>query len=99
MQDFIPAPISVATCVYYTSLDPISMKPVAVARATTDRKMQRALLQFLKPETHFETRRALLAASRDDLIGDGCDALIPAAPPPPRAVGYRPGRSTARRGK
>jgi hypothetical protein len=43
--------------------------------------MQRALLQFFKPENYFETRRALLAAGRGDLIGDGCDALIPATPP------------------
>jgi hypothetical protein len=52
-----------------------------VARATTDRKMQRALLQFFKPENYFETRRALLSVGRGDLIGDGCDALIPATPP------------------
>ena len=123
-------PIDVATCMYYTGLDPMTMRPVAVARATTDRKMQRALLQFFKPENYFETRRALLSAGRGDLIGDGCDALIPAtppreaiearmaaarkfdptapgadldqggyhhAPPPPKAVGYRPGRPSRRR--
>jgi hypothetical protein len=73
--------MDVATCMYYTGVDPISMKPVAVARATTDRKMQRALLQFFKPENYFETRKALLTAGRGDLIGDGCDALIPATPP------------------
>ena len=76
VQDFIPAPFDIATCMYYTGLDPITMKPVTVARAATDRKVQRALLQFFKPENYFETRRALLAAGRGDLIGDGCDALI-----------------------
>ena len=81
VQDFIPAPMDIATCMYYTGLDPMTMQPVAVARATTDRKMQRALLQFFKPENYFETRRALLHAGRGDLIGDGCDALIPATPP------------------
>ena len=60
VQDFIPAPMDIATCMYYTGLDPMTMQPVAVARATTDRKMQRALLQFFKPENYFETRRALL---------------------------------------
>ena len=98
VQDFIPAPMDIATCMYYTGLDPMTMQPVAVARATTDRKMQRALLQFFKPENYFETRRALLSAGRDDLIGDGCDALIPATRRarrsrrgwPPRASSTRP---------
>jgi uncharacterized radical SAM protein YgiQ len=81
VQDFIPAPMDIATCMYYTGLDPITMEPVAVARSVTDRKVQRALLQFFKPENYFEVRRALLAAGRVDLIGNGCDALIPATPP------------------
>jgi hypothetical protein len=81
VQDFIPAPMDIATCMYYTGLDPITMEPVAVARSVTDRKVQRALLQFFKPENYFEVHRALLAAGRADLIGNGCDALIPATPP------------------
>jgi hypothetical protein len=95
VQDFIPAPMDVATCMYYTGLDPMTMQPVAVARATTDRKMQRALLQFFKPENYFETRRALLHAGRGDLIGDGCDALIPATPPR-EAIGEARGRANTR---
>jgi hypothetical protein len=81
VQDFIPAPMDIATCMYYTGLDPITMKPVTVARGVTDRRTQRALLQFFKPENYFETRKALLEAGRGDLVGDGCDALIPATPP------------------
>ena len=46
-----------------------------------DRKMQRALMQFFKPENYFEVRKALEQAGRTDLIGGGCDALIPAHPP------------------
>jgi hypothetical protein len=46
-----------------------------------DRRFQRALLQFFKPENYFDVRQALRAAGRADLIGDGCDALIPAGPP------------------
>ena len=38
VQDFIPAPMDIATCMYYTGLDPITMQPVPVARATTDRQ-------------------------------------------------------------
>ena len=43
--------------------------------------MQRALLQFFKPENYFEVRRALEQAGRQDLIGSGCDCLIPRRPP------------------
>jgi radical SAM superfamily enzyme YgiQ (UPF0313 family) len=81
VQDFIPAPMDVATCMYYTGLDPITMKDVPVVCAVRDRKMQRALMQFFKPENYFEVREALLKAGRRDLVGDGCDALIPASPP------------------
>jgi hypothetical protein len=43
--------------------------------------MQRALMQFFKPENYFMVREALLKAGRADLIGSGCDCLIPAHPP------------------
>jgi len=81
VQDFIPAPFDVATAMYYTGIDPFSRKPVYVARHLRDRKMQRALMQFFKPENYFEVRKALLEAKRGDLIGDGCDCLIPSKPP------------------
>jgi uncharacterized radical SAM protein YgiQ len=81
VQDFIPAPFDIATCMYYTGLDPFTGQEVHVARHLKDRKLQRALLQFFKPENYFEVRQALLAAGRGDLIGSGCDCLIPANPP------------------
>ena len=43
--------------------------------------MQRALMQFFKPENYFKVREALIQAGRQDLIGNGCDCLIPAQPP------------------
>ena len=81
VQDFIPAPFDVATAMYYTGIDPFTKKPVHVARHVRDRKLQRALMQFFKPENYLEVRKALLMAGRRDLIGHGCDALIPAEPP------------------
>jgi uncharacterized radical SAM protein YgiQ len=81
VQDFIPAPFDIATCMYYTGIDPFTGKEVYVARHLRDRKLQRALLQFFKPENYFEVRKALHAAGRTDLIGPGCDCLIPAQPP------------------
>ena len=81
VQDFIPAPFDVATAMYYTGVDPFSKKPVYIAKHLRDRKLQRALMQFFKPENYFEVRRALEQAGRQDLIGAGCDCLIPAKPP------------------
>jgi hypothetical protein len=81
VQDFIPAPFDIATCMYHTGLDPFTGEEVFTAKHLRDRKLQRALLQFFKPENYFEVREALLKAGRDDLIGSGCDALIPSQPP------------------
>ena len=81
VQDFIPAPMDVATAMYYTGIDPFTRKPVYVAQHLRDRKLQRALMQFFKPENYFEVREALRQAGRQDLIGDGCDCLIPSRPP------------------
>jgi uncharacterized radical SAM protein YgiQ len=82
VQDFIPAPFDIAACMYHTGLDPITKKPVPVAKNMRDRKAQRALMQFFKPENYFAVRRVLEDAGRRDLIGEGCDALIPSQAPP-----------------
>ena len=66
---------------YYTAIDPFTKKPVPIAKGLRDRKLQRALMQFFKPANYFEVRESLLQAGRADLIGNGCDALIPANPP------------------
>jgi radical SAM superfamily enzyme YgiQ (UPF0313 family) len=81
VQDFIPAPFDIATCMYHTGLDPFTGEDVYIAKGLRDRKMQRALMQFFKPENYFLVREALLKAGRPDLIGSGCDCLIPANPP------------------
>ncbi|HXG10929.1 MAG TPA: YgiQ family radical SAM protein [Gemmataceae bacterium] len=81
VQDFIPAPFDIATCMYYTGLDPFTKQAVYVAKGLRDRQLQRALMQFFKPENYFLVRKALLQAGRPDLIGNGCDCLIPAHPP------------------
>ena len=81
VQDFIPAPLDVATCMYYTEMDPFTKKPVFIAKKLKDRNSQRALMQFFKPENYFEVVKALKSEGRQDLIGSGCDCLIPAKPP------------------
>jgi uncharacterized radical SAM protein YgiQ len=89
VQDFIPSPFDIAACMFYTGLDPFTKRPVAVARHLRDRKLQRALLQFFKPENYFEVRRALEQAGRRDLIGSGCDCLIGDRPPKAALDGRR----------
>ena len=81
VQDFIPAPMDVATCMHFTGLDPMTMKPVKTVQRLSDRKVQRALMQFFLPENWFTVRRALVEAGREDLIGSGRECLIPSNPP------------------
>jgi hypothetical protein len=71
----------VATRMYHTGLDPFTKQPVYVVGNLRDRKLQRALMQFFTPENWFTVREALIEAGRQDLIGNGCDCLIPAQPP------------------
>ncbi len=97
VQDFIPAPFDIATCMYYAGIDPFTKQEVFIAKGIRDRKMQRALMQFFKPENWFTVREALIEAGRQDLIGGGCDCLIPAQPPKEaieaRRAGNRPTRT------
>ena len=81
VQDFIPAPMDVATCMYWTGLDPQTLEPVNTVTRLSDRKVQRALMQFWKPENWFAVNEALTGAGRTDLIGGGPECLIPANPP------------------
>ena len=65
VQDFIPAPFDVATCDVLHRHRPVHQKAsLQVAKHLRDRKLQRALMQFFKPENYFEVRKALLAAGR-----------------------------------
>lgn len=69
VQDFYPTPGTLATCMYYTELDPLTMKKVYVAKSMEDKKMQRALIHFNKPENHGIVKAALIKAGREDLFG------------------------------
>ena len=89
----------IATCMYYTGIDPFTKEEVYIARQLRDRRMQRALLQFLKPENYFEVRKALEEAGQTELIGSSCDALIPAAPPPEALQARRERTNEAVRGE
>ncbi len=76
VQDFYPTPGTISTCMYYTGIDPRSMKEVYVARSFGEKAMQRALLQWKRPEKRQAVIAALRAAGRTDLIGFGPECLI-----------------------
>jgi len=76
VQDFYPTPGTLSTCMYYTGLDPRSMAPVYVPRSAREKAVQRALLQWKRPENRALVRRALREAGRGDLIGYGKRCLV-----------------------
>ena len=75
-QDFYPTPGTLSTCMYYTGLDPRSLKPVYVPRSTHEKSTQRALLQWKRHDNRGKVIRALREAGREDLIGFGKGCLI-----------------------
>lgn len=79
VQDFYPTPGSLSTAMFYTGLDPLTMKPVYIPRTEEEKAMQRALLQYTRPQNHDLVRTALKKAKREDLIGFGKEALVPPA--------------------
>lgn len=50
VQDFYPTPSTRSTCMYYTGLDPDTLKPVFVPKTSLEKSMQRALLQYRLPK-------------------------------------------------
>lgn len=80
VQDFYPTPGTLATCMYYTGIDPRNMKPVYVAKTFEEKMMQRALMQFTYPQHYKWVYEALKKAGRMDLVGDGAKCLIPYRP-------------------
>lgn len=77
VQDFYPTPGTVSTCMYYTGIDPRTMKKVYVAVNPHEKAMQRALIQYRDPDNYELVKEALLRAGRRDLIGFDSHCLIP----------------------
>lgn len=76
VQDFYPTPGTVSTCMFYTGLDPYTMKPIYVPKTPAEKAEQRALLQYFRPENRAIVLRALREAGRSDLIGYGEKCLV-----------------------
>ena len=76
VQDFYPTPGTVSTVMYATGIDPLTGKRVYVAREYHEKQLQRALLQYSKPQNADLVREALRLAGREDLIGYGPECLV-----------------------
>lgn len=85
VQDFYPTPSTMSTCMFYTGVDPRTMEPVYIPRDPHEKAMQRALIQYRKPENYKLVKEALRKAGREDLIGYGAKCLIRPVPPKPGA--------------
>lgn len=77
VQDFIPTPGTPATCMWWTGIDPTTMKEVFVETKMRHKRRQKALMQYWKPENETLIREALTETGRTDLIGDHSGTLVP----------------------
>jgi uncharacterized radical SAM protein YgiQ len=89
VQDFYPTPSTISTCMYYTGLDPRTMQPVYVEKNPHRKALQRALIQYRRPENYEMVCEALRIAGRTDLIGFGPNCLVRPRTNS-RNSGYRP---------
>ena len=76
VQDYYPTPGTASTVMYYTGINPLDMKPVYVATDYHEKQLQRALLQYNRPQNADLVREALIKAGREDLIGYGEECLV-----------------------
>ena len=90
VQDFYPTPSTISTVMYYTGLDPRTMKPVYVPTNPHEKAMQRALIQYRNPKNYYLVKEALETAGREDLIGFEKRCLIR---PPGGKYAQRPGET------
>lgn len=95
VQDFIPTPMSVASAMYYTGIDPLTMEPIYSARGLREKKLQKALLLYWDKANWPLAREALLQAGRGDLIGFGPECLVPPVHARHVAVGVQVDAATA----
>ena len=76
VQDFYPTPSTKSTCMYYTGINPDTMREIYVPRTAEEKRMQRALMQWRKPSNYPLVKKALEEAGRTDLIGFKPNCLI-----------------------
>lgn len=98
VQDFYPTPGTLSTCMYYTGLDPRTLEPVYIPKSAHEKAMQRALLQWKRPDKRPLVEEALHRTGRTDLIGYGPQCLL--RPERPHREGHSaPAKAPQRAGK
>ncbi len=68
VQDFTPTPMTMATEMYYTGINPETGKEIYVARNMKDKEAQRSFFFWYKPEERKRLAQILRKAGRHDLI-------------------------------
>ena len=76
VQDYYPTPGTASTVMFYTGINPLTMKKVYVATDYREKQLQRALLQYNRPQNASLVREALTKLGREDLIGFGTECLV-----------------------
>ena len=92
VQDYYPTPGTASTVMFRTGIDPLTMKPVYVATDYHEKQLQRALLQYNRPDNAPLVREALIKLGREDLIGYGEECLVR-----PESASYRNGSHGGRK--
>ena len=98
VQDYYPTPGTASTVMFYTGINPLDMKPVYVATDYHEKQLQRALLQYNRPQNAPLVREALIKLHREDLIGYGPECLVRpeqgrGTPSPKKPSGKKPMQS------
>lgn len=100
VQDFYPTPSTLSTCMFYTGVNPADGKKVYIPFSPKEKAMQRALIQYRKPENYELVKEALLSAGRSDLIGfDRSHCLIPPRRPESKEKGRYKGAEAKEKGR
>ena len=82
VQDFYPTPGTISTAMFYTGLDPYTLEEVYVAKSDKEKRIQRALMQYYRPENKALIIEGLKMAGRTDLIGNTANCLVKGTLPP-----------------
>lgn len=100
VQDFYPTPSTISTCIYYTGVDPRTMKEVYCPRTPHEKAMQRALIQYRNPKNRHLVIEALHETGREDLIGyDGKCLVRPEKGGKGRGYSHAGGKNSTQHGK
>ena len=102
VQDYYPTPGTPSTVMYYTGINPLDGKKVYVATDYHEKQLQRALLQWNRPQNYNLVVEALKKCGREDLIGFSADCLVKPRREahPDRKGGVKPhSKGSAQKGK